>query len=83
MLIDLGLPDQSGHEVSRGAEVSDAAILILTARSDEDSVVRALEEGADDYVVKPFRARNLPADFRAVQRRRGVKKTVSLRNAVH
>lgn len=75
VLIDLGLPDQSGHEVCRAVrEVSDAAILILTARSDEDSVVRALEEGADDYVVKPFRARELASRLRAVQRRRGVKK---------
>ena len=60
-------------------EVSDAAILILTARSDEDSVVRALEEGADDYVVKPFRARELASRLRAVQRRRGVKKQYRFR----
>lgn len=73
-LIDLGLPDRSGHEVCRALRTAgDAAILILTARSDEDSVVRALEEGADDYIVKPFRARELASRLRAIQRRRGAK----------
>lgn len=73
-LIDLGLPDQSGYQVCRALRAAgDAAILILTARSDEDSVVRALEEGADDYVVKPFRARELASRLRAIQRRRGAK----------
>ena len=73
-LIDLGLPDGSGYEVCRAVRAAgDAAVIILTARSDEDSVVRALEEGADDYVAKPFRARELVSRLRAVLRRRGVK----------
>ena len=73
-LIDLGLPDGSGYEVCRAVRAAgDAAVVILTARSDEDSVVRALEEGADDYVAKPFRARELVSRLRAVLRRRGVK----------
>lgn len=73
-LIDLGLPDQSGHEVCCVLRAAgDAAILILTARSDEDSVVRALEEGADDYIIKPFRTRELASRLRAIQRRRGAK----------
>lgn len=73
-LIDLGLPDGSGYEVCRAVRAAgDAAVIILTARSDEDSVVRALEEGADDYVAKPFRARELVSRLRAVLRRRGAK----------
>ncbi len=74
-LIDLGLPDGSGYEVCRAVRAAgDAAVIILTARSDEDSVVRALEEGADDYVAKPFRARELVSRLRAVLRRRGAKR---------
>ena len=73
-LIDLGLPDGSGYEICRAVwAAGDAAIIILTARSDEDSVVRALEEGADNYVAKPFRARELVSRLRAVLRRRGPK----------
>lgn len=73
-LIDLGLPDGSGYEVCRVVRAAgDAAVIILTARSDEDSVVRALEEGADDYVAKPFRARELVSRLRAVLRRRSPK----------
>lgn len=74
-LIDLGLPDGSGYEVCRAVRAAgDAAVVMLTARSDEDSVVRALEEGADDYVAKPFRARELVSRLRAVLRRRGAKR---------
>ena len=77
-LIDLGLPDGSGYEVCRAVRAAgDAAVIILTARSDEDSVVRALEEGADDYVAKPFRARELVSRLRAVLRRRGPKQVYS------
>lgn len=70
-LVDLGLPDGSGEEVCcalRGQ--GDAAILILTARADEGSVVRALEGGADDYIIKPFRAGELISRVKAVLRRR-------------
>ena len=70
-LVDLGLPDGSGEEVCcalRGR--GDAAILILTARADEGSVVRALEGGADDYITKPFRAGELISRVKAVLRRR-------------
>ena len=70
-LVDLGLPDGSGEEVCcalRGR--GDAAILILTARADEGSVVRALEGGADDYIIKPFRAGELISRVKAVLRRR-------------
>lgn len=70
-LIDLGLPDGDGFAVSRAVRAAgDAAILILTARTDEWSAVQSLEGGADDYIEKPLRARELIARLRAVQRRR-------------
>ena len=71
-IVDLGLPDGSGEEVCRQMRrAGDGAVLVLTARSDEESVVRALEEGADDYIAKPFRARELVSRVRAVLRRKG------------
>ena len=70
-LIDLGLPDGSGFTVSRALRrKGDAAILILTARTEEASIVRGLEDGADDYIKKPFHARELLSRLRAVLRRR-------------
>lgn len=70
-LIDLGLPDGDGFAVSRAVRAAgDAAILILTARTDEWSAVQSLEGGADDYIEKPLRARELIARLRAVLRRR-------------
>ena len=70
-LVDLGLPDGDGAEVCRAVRCAgDAAVIILTARGDEASVVRGLEQGADDYVTKPFRSRELISRLRAVQRRR-------------
>ena len=70
-LVDLGLPDGDGAEVCRAVRrAGDAAVIILTARGDEASVLRGLEQGADDYVTKPFRGRELISRLRAVQRRR-------------
>lgn len=71
VLLDLGLPDMEGYDVCRGLRaVSDVAIIVLTARSDELDRVLGLELGADDYVVKPFGFRELVARIRAVTRRR-------------
>lgn len=73
LVVDLGLPDGSGYTVCHAARrCSDAAVIILTARGDESSVVRGLDSGADDYVTKPFRAAELLGRLRAVQRRRGL-----------
>lgn len=70
-IIDLGLPDGSGFDVIRALRAAgDAAIIVLTARTDEWSAVQSLEGGADDYIEKPFRARELAARLRAVLRRR-------------
>ena len=71
VVLDLGLPDISGFEVLKQIRLFSAVpILILTVRSDEPDVVRGLEWGADDYMVKPFRQLELLSRIRALTRRR-------------
>lgn len=72
IILDLGLPDISGFEVLKRVRlISDVPILILTVRSDEADIVRGLEWGADDYVIKPFRQMELLSRIKLVTRRRG------------
>src|SRR5213596_52355 len=69
-LLDVNMPRMSGFEVlQRIREVSDAPVLMLTARGDEMSKVKGLEMGADDYLVKPFSHLELFARIKAVLRR--------------
>jgi two-component system KDP operon response regulator KdpE len=71
-IIDLVLPDGDGVEVCREIRRwSRMPILVLSAVGDEDVKVRALEAGADDYVTKPFGARELVARLHAALRRVG------------
>jgi DNA-binding response OmpR family regulator len=70
VLLDLTLPDGSGFDVCRRLrEQSNVPVIMLTARGDEADRVAGLELGADDYVVKPFSAREVVARIRAVLRR--------------
>jgi DNA-binding response OmpR family regulator len=70
VLLDLGLPDIDGLDVCRQIRArSDAAIIVVTARGEESDRVLALDEGADDYMVKPFGLAELLARVRAVLRR--------------
>ncbi|AQA04251.1 DNA-binding response regulator [Mycobacterium sp. MS1601] len=70
-LLDLGLPDADGLTVLRQLRaVSQIPVVVLTARDDERSVVRALRGGADDYVVKPARLNELRARLEVAGRRR-------------
>ncbi|SDL50597.1 DNA-binding response regulator, OmpR family, contains REC and winged-helix (wHTH) domain [Geodermatophilus siccatus] len=70
VVLDLGLPDLDGGELLRMLRaVSAVPVIIATARDDDASVVRVLDAGADDYVVKPFSAGQLEARVRAVLRR--------------
>jgi two-component system, OmpR family, response regulator len=58
--LDLGLPDMDGHEVARALrEVSQAPLLFLTARSEEEDVLSGMASGAAAYVTKPFLPRAL------------------------
>ena len=70
VVLDLGLPDLDGGELLRMLRaVSAVPVIVATARDDDESVVQALDAGADDYVVKPFTADQLDARIRAVLRR--------------
>ncbi len=72
VILDLMLPDQSGLQVCREMRrVCDVPILILTARDDLEDRVTGLDAGADDYLAKPFRVRELQARLRALLRRSG------------
>lgn len=70
VLLDVMLPDGDGRDLCRDLrKVSDVPIVMLTARGEEMDKVLALELGADDYVVKPFSARELVARIHAILRR--------------
>jgi two-component system response regulator PrrA len=70
VIVDLGLPDVDGYEVLRMLRaVSAVPVIVATAREEESEIVRALDSGADDYLVKPFGAGQLDARIRAVLRR--------------
>jgi two-component system KDP operon response regulator KdpE len=72
VVLDLGLPDIDGTILlSMLRAVSQVPVIVATARDEETETVRALNAGADDYVVKPFSAAHLDARIRAVLRRGG------------
>lgn len=72
VILDLMLPEMSGFEVARRTRASGnyVTILMLTAKDDPADVVRGLEEGADDYLTKPFRLEELLARVKGLLRRR-------------
>lgn len=70
VILDLGLPDMDGSEVCRKVrDRADTPILILSARGEEKDKIAALDQGADDYVTKPFGPEELMARVRAALRR--------------
>ena len=70
VLLDVMLPDLSGWEICAALrEESSVPIIMLTARGEENDRVSGLESGVDDYVIKPFSARELLARIKAVLRR--------------
>lgn len=70
VLLDLGLPDIDGLQVlAMLRAVSDVPVIVITARDDDADMVKALDAGADDYVVKPFGVEQVEARLRAVLRR--------------
>ncbi len=81
LILDLGLPDMDGMDVLRALRAEDGRhdatlpALILTARDAISQRVRGLNEGADDYILKPFDLAEFEARLRAVLRRRGERQT--------
>jgi len=72
LLLDLGLPDGSGYEVCQFAKAQkEVPVIFLTANDDEVNVVMGLDMGADDYITKPFRIRELISRIKSVLRRYG------------
>jgi two-component system KDP operon response regulator KdpE len=69
ILLDLGLPDENGHEVLKKLrQWYTQPVLILSVQSSEEDIVKALDNGADDYLVKPFRSGELLARIRSSMR---------------
>jgi two-component system KDP operon response regulator KdpE len=70
VILDLGLPDMDGREVLKQIRrISHVPIIILSVRSGETEIIEALDNGADDYLTKPFRTGELLARVRACLRR--------------
>ena len=78
-ILDVNLPGGSGFDVCRALrQQSRVPIMMLTARGEEEDVVRALDLGADDYLTKPFSPRTLLARVRALLRRAGLEASGSM-----
>jgi len=71
MLVDISLQSGSGYGVCRAAKKQGFPVIFLTASGDENSVVKGLDMGADDYIAKPFRPRELLSRIKSVLRRTG------------
>lgn len=70
VVLDMGLPDLDGAELLKMIRaVTDVPVIVATARSEDADVIRTLDAGADDYLVKPFSVEQLEARLRAVLRR--------------
>lgn len=70
ILLDLGLPDMDGIEViQKVRSFSLVPIIVISARSEDDDKIQALDAGADDYLTKPFSVEELLARLRVTQRR--------------
>ena len=70
ILLDLNLPDMNGFDILQ--QIEKIPVIFLTANDEEVSIVQGLDMGAEDYITKPFRTRELISRMRAVLRRRNV-----------
>lgn len=72
ILLDISLPDGNGFDFCKEVKKEgDTSVIFLTAREEESDVVNGLDLGADDYIVKPFRNRELISRIKSVLRRNG------------
>ena len=72
ILLDVNMPKMDGFEVCKHIRMeSDTPIILLTVRGEEDDIVKGLDIGADDYIVKPFSPRQLVARTKTILRRAG------------
>ena len=78
LLVDLALSEGDGFGVCAAAKQRGLPVIFLTASADENSVVAGLDMGADDYIAKPFRPRELVSRIRSVLRRYANSQTVEL-----
>jgi DNA-binding response OmpR family regulator len=79
VLLDINLPSGSGFDVCKSIRGrSQVPVMMLTARGEEEDLVRALELGADDYLTKPFSPRTLLARVKALLRRAGIESADTL-----
>ena len=70
IMLDLGLPDESGHDVLKHLrEWFSNPIIIVSVQSSEEDIVKALDNGANDYLIKPFRTGELLARVRSAMRK--------------
>lgn len=77
ILLDVSLADGNGFAVCSAAKsITDTAVIFLTASGDEYSVVTGLDMGADDYINKPFRPRELVSRIKNVLRRKGINHSI-------
>lgn len=78
-ILDIGLPDGSGFEVCEYIRLKNISpIIFLTARDEEEDVVRGLEKGADDFISKPFRKYEFLSRVKSVLRRYSTKNTSNI-----
>ncbi|MCQ2523904.1 MAG: response regulator transcription factor [Lachnospiraceae bacterium] len=80
LLLDVSLPDGNGFSICKVAKEKGLAVMFLTASGDENSVVKGFDVGADDYISKPFRPRELLARIKNVMRRYDTSSTTYLGN---
>jgi two-component system KDP operon response regulator KdpE len=81
ILLDIGLPDKSGHEILKELRTwYNKAIIILSVQDSEEDIVKALDNGATDYLTKPFRNAELLARIRSVIRRNQLQNNTSILN---
>ncbi|RLQ84950.1 DNA-binding response regulator [Planomicrobium sp. Y74] len=83
ILLDIMMPDMNGWELCREIrKVSDVPIIMLTAREQQEDIIKGLNLGADDYITKPFNEEELLARMKALLRRRIPKSTIEVEGLV-